>query len=403
MIYIVPVMYKFKEYHGDFTTWQNIGLWSAVLNAGRDTLSPEVTRQIRSMVDTIPDRKEKIKKLYTHLQKSTRYVGVKLGIGGQQPEEAGKVASLGYGDCKGLVNYMAAMLKAAGIPSLYTLVRAGPAAEPVQKDFPRDVFNHIILCVPDDKDTIWLECTNQTIPFGFLGSFTDDRDVLLITREGGILKHTPVYGKEINIQIRNADLTIDSSGQAFVDLKTSYRGLQYESVDDMLILPPEKQKERLLLRYTFPGIRILSFNCSVEGDRIPVAKESIRMSIRDFASISGNRVFVPFDRFIDPPGILKKDDDRVFDLVLHKTYCDIDTLRINLPVGYHIESIPASCMIKTSFGTLFSEVKEIDRQILVVRRFEREKGHFPASAYNNFVEFLRQVSKQDNKKLVISH
>ena len=90
------------------------------------------------------------------------------------------------------------LLKVADINSYYTLVLAGETRQ-LNHDFVANHFNHAILCVPMIKDTIWLDCTSQTLPFNFLGDFTDDRPALLITPEGGKLVRTPAFIKNENV------------------------------------------------------------------------------------------------------------------------------------------------------------------------------------------------------------
>lgn len=114
---------------------------------------------------------------------------------------------------------MYSLLKEVCIQSHYTLVRAGEGESYMLKDFPYNPFNHIILCVPFQKDTMWLECTNQTIPAGYLGDFTDDRYVLLIREEGGKLVKTPRYTREQNLQVRYSTGKIDPTGLLTVQFK----------------------------------------------------------------------------------------------------------------------------------------------------------------------------------------
>ena len=121
-----------------------------------------------------------------------------MGIGGWQPFEASLVDQYGYGDCKALSNYTKSLLESLNIEARYTLVKAGEDEPNIISDFPSRQFNHVILCVPNQGDTLWLECTSQTNPFGYTGTFTSDRDVLVVTDGGGKIVHTPVYSQKDN-------------------------------------------------------------------------------------------------------------------------------------------------------------------------------------------------------------
>ena len=64
------------------------------------------------------------------------------------------------------------MLKAVGINSYYTLIRAGEDETDIQVDFPSNQFNHVVLCVPHgQRHLLWLECTSQTVSLGLFGQF----------------------------------------------------------------------------------------------------------------------------------------------------------------------------------------------------------------------------------------
>jgi hypothetical protein len=95
------------------------------------------------------------------------------------------VDKLGYGDCKALTYYTKSLMDVVEIPSFYTIVNAGISKKNIEKEVVSVQGNHAFLCLPQEKDTIWLECTSQKVPFGFKNSFTDDRDVLAITPIGG--------------------------------------------------------------------------------------------------------------------------------------------------------------------------------------------------------------------------
>jgi hypothetical protein len=237
-----------------------MGEWINQLNAGRDALSVNTINKIKDLVKDEQDDLGKARKIYEYLQNNTRYVSIQLGIGGLQPFEASKVEKNGYGDCKALTNYTKSMLKAVGIESYYTLVNAGQNASAIVTDFPSLQFNHAFLCLPINQDTVWLECTDQQIPFGYLGYFTNDRHVLVINEKGGNLVKTPATTPFQNVQSSKITVNLHSNGNATADIFTTYKGEQYNNTFSQLRRTPEEQKKWLYKRIDIPSYEIGDFN-----------------------------------------------------------------------------------------------------------------------------------------------
>jgi hypothetical protein len=233
IVVIAPAKFQIGSYRGTMTSWKEFGKWCYGLWNEKDRLPESAVQEIKKIVKPEDDTVTKIKKLYQYMQSRTRYVSVQLGIGGWQPFDAAYVHNKGYGDCKALVNYLAALLKSAGIASYPVLIHSGSNSFPMLLDFPNNQFNHVILSVPLPADTIWLECTSQTMPFHTLGSFTYNRDALMLTPDGGVVVHTPSSTADDNEQIRKADIQLNFDVST-ADIKTRYTGMQRDYVRDEL-------------------------------------------------------------------------------------------------------------------------------------------------------------------------
>lgn len=402
MVYLAPAKFALEKYEGDMSTWQGFGKFIYALNEGRDKLPDAIKQKVHELADKISDPKEKISILYRYMQENTRYISIQLGIGGFQPFDAAYVAAKKYGDCKALSNYMYSLLKEAGIPACYTLVKAGRGATYLREDFPSNQFNHAILCVPLQKDTVWLECTSQTLPAGYLSSFTADRPVLLISENGGKLVRTPAYNISQNTQVRNVVASVNAEGLLNADIKTAYRAVQQDDLHHLIHdLSKEKQLEYLKEEIELPHYDVVKFDYKEHPSALPSIEENLELTALNYASITGKRLFVTPNVISRSGTKLKKDETRKYPVSFSYAYRDIDTAAIKVPAGYQPEAVPAPVNLDTKFGKYSSSVEVKGDQILYYRSMEKFSGEFPASDYNDLVKFYEQVYKSDRNRIVL--
>jgi hypothetical protein len=403
-VYIMPSELIYNQYKGSSDNWKLFGSWIFGLFKDRDELNDVVKLKINSILHAQPDTLERIKAIYEFMQQNTRYVAIKLGIGGYQPVDAKSVCNTGYGECKALSNFMYALLKYAGIKSYPALVSSGTYIEPVFKDFPNfNQFDHVILCVPFHNDTIWLECTSQKMPFGFIGDFTDDRDVLLITEDGGCFAHTKKYSSNDNLKINQGKISIDTNGNASCDLKITYSGLHYNYIFELVCAGPEDQEKWLLANSTLPSLQIIDFNVTHIKNILPQAILNESLISRNYATFSGNYMILPLNKinFLDP--ITKMVKARKSDFIIHRSFCEYDTVVFKVPPNFIVESVQPSQELISPFGSYKYSVTVVGNEISYKRSFSLNQGRYNSNEYNKFYEFMLSISNADNLKVVLKN
>ena len=397
-----PTEFEIERYKGTMTSWQDFGKFVYSLKKGRDELPDNIKQVVHQLTDKLSSDREKVNALYDYLQKNTRYISIQLGIGGWQPFEAKYVAAKSYGDCKALTNYMYSLLREAGIYSIYTLVKSGRRTAPVIADFPSQQFNHVILCVPNKKDTIWLECTSQTSPPGYLGMFTGDRNVLLVTEDGGVLVRTPKYAASDNSEIRRIKASLDEEATLTVNCESVYGGIQQEPYHDMIhSLSREKLKEFLHEQLDLATYDIKSFDYKEKLTAMPEVVEKLEIEARNYATISGKRLFIIPNIMTRSSRKLLPDSTRKYELDMRLAYHDIDTVEITLPPGYTAESMPKDITVSNQFGTYKASVRLIGSTLFYTRSMEHNNGRFPAKDYDQLVSFYDAIYKADRARVVL--
>jgi len=396
-----PKSFKLGESSGSLASWNGFGKWYDELSEGRDELSEADKAEVLNITKGISSDYEKARLIYNRLQEKTRYVSVQLGIGGYQTMPAKKVEDVGWGDCKALTNYTKAMLKAVNIDSYPALVRSGSNAASIMEDFSSNQFNHVILCVPMATDTVWLECTSRAMPFNFLGDFTDDRKVLLITKGGGKLVSTPSYSYTDSQQKRVIEVWIDKNNLGKASVTTEYTGLQFDNVLGYVDKSKDKLKKAWYRKIDIPNYTIEDISFTYKNDDTK-ATQKLELSLRDYTTKSGERYFLKpnlMNRYSSYP---KKDETRTEEVVTGYAYSDVDSIVYHLPDGYYFEFLPKDISFSSDFGKYEASFKANEKGFTYIRKIERYKGTYPKESYNDLVNFLKKVKKSDNVKVVLN-
>lgn len=400
-IFFSPLDFEMDGYSGTLLSWKDFGSWIYQLNKGRDVLPPQTKLEIKNIINDITDQYEQIDRLYKFMQEKTRYVSVQVGIGSWQPFEAAYVDKYSYGDCKALTNYMHAILKEAEIESYYAIVYAGSNNQALRKEFPSNQFNHAILCVPVEHDTIWLECTSQKMSMGYLGSFTDDRDVLIITENGGILGHTTVYSKKENLQQLNAEVVLDEQGNAHAFYYSQNRGIHFDAMVP-LILSNETERQDAIYEYLdIPSFTIISYSMDEKKGRLPAINLGLEVKATNYCTKAGTRLLMPLNQANKFHVQLNRNGVRRSDILINRSYQEVDSVVYTLPKKYIVKNIPNQVEIKSDFGKYSTKVSLDGSTILYVRRLEMNKGNYAKTSYEDFKDFVSSIEKEDNKKLVL--
>jgi hypothetical protein len=403
VLFVGASEFEYEGFKGDLSSWESMGKWIALLNSGKDVLTPQLKSKVNEIVSALETTEEKTKAIYEYMQKNTRYVSIQLGIGGFMPFEALTVEKYGYGDCKALSNFMGAMLKEAGIKSNYALIYGGESKRKVYEEFPKSYFNHAILAVPTEKDTIWLECTSQTNPFGYLGNFTSDRHALLITEDGGKLVRTPKYGKENNKLFQKAEFEVDETGKAKGSLHFENSGLQAENGNLLTVagLSGTEKKNWLLTNLPLSTFDVVDFTFTPERSSMPTVKVDAEIVVKSMASKSGTRIFLQPNQLNVYSMKISSKPERKASFERKMGFIDEDLITYKLPIGFNPESVPANVVLESDFGKYSSEYQFEEGSLVYKRKLEMNDGIYPAGQFPAFVDFVTNIEKADKTKVVL--
>lgn len=386
---------------GALNNWTDFGTWYyANLVEPVSASTPAIKAEVAAL-KLEGSTEEKVKKLYQYMQSKTRYIFVGLGIGGWLPMLPDEVQKKGYGDCKGLTNYMKTLLNEAGIPSNYCVINSGSSDISFDPDFPSMGGNHAILMVPTEKGNIWLENTSQQIAYNHLSYSTTDRNVLAVTKKGIELINTPSYSAEQNGEKQVVKVNLTEDNGITGEIQFAYTGSQYDNNLIYNYLSPKERIDALKKSFDVLNFEKVEMKDLVNDKDNAVIRFNVDFKANNYSKTAGtNLLFRAVPIFSN--NFYKSDENRELPFEIGQSFQDEYEIDYAIPKNYKIDEVPENITINSEFGTYKLTLVKNGESLKVTRFIKINKGIFPKEKYNDYVSFRKKILNMDNSKILLT-
>ncbi len=143
----------------EFQTIRDLRNWAHEQYDIDHPISPELGERIAG-IRALEPLMDRVDSAVRFVQQEIRYLGLEDGIGAYRPQAPSNVLQQRYGDCKDKSLLLATILRGAGIEAYPALVNTAMGRS-LERWLPRpSLFDHCILMVPLQGDTLWVDPTS---------------------------------------------------------------------------------------------------------------------------------------------------------------------------------------------------------------------------------------------------
>jgi hypothetical protein len=239
----------------DLYTW-----YSSLLGHVDATLPEDVIHAIDSISAKNPTELGKAKALFNWVRSRIKYIAVEDGLGGFIPDNPSSVATKRFGDCKGMSCLLANMMRYAGLNARECWIGTRDIPYSYEEVYTPFVDNHMITAFNYQGTWLFLDATDEFVPFGYPSSFIQGKEALIGLPEG---KYTLQRVPEV--AAKNNAVTITDTLQINAD------ALEGKATSTMSGYAASRFKR--LYRQTEKKDRFLNYYLASGNDKYSITKE----------------------------------------------------------------------------------------------------------------------------------
>ncbi|MEO7960282.1 MAG: hypothetical protein ABIR19_01975, partial [Ginsengibacter sp.] len=250
--------------------------------------------------------------------------------------------------------------------------------------------------------TTWLECTSNTNEFGILGSFTENRNALLITPEGGVLVSTPKSSATENLFSVFTTITLREDASGISETTFATTGEYKQDLINYVFNQKKDNQTKFLINYM--GF-LQPDDYEVTGNKKEdVAEMSFKMyldKVPDFTA--GTKMFL-HPRIYKMYNLKLPDNaNRSRPYYFECPYIKTDTTVYKLPDDYMVENLPQprnNSFEYGSFRTSYS-FNEVENIVTSIATLSLNQNVIPAEKYAATRKFFSSVINEYTEKIII--
>jgi Tfp pilus assembly protein PilF len=373
-----------------FQSWEEVGRWYWSLQKERVEPTAAIRAKAAELTKGLSYDNARIRALYYFVSTHYRYIGIAFGIGRYQPHAADDVLGNNYGDCKDKHTLLASLLEAAGITIYPALINS---SHTLDEDVPSPAqFDHLIGYLPQGKEALWLDTTEEVAPEGLLVQKLRDKQALVMAGEKSIrLVRTPSEPPTPGQEKFEVDGKLDEKGNFEAKINYTARGGDNEVIMRTLFRQVPEPRWKELVQQISYRLNFAGTVDEVKGSAPEAMDEAFHFSYsynrKDYPDWSNRQFTVPGLPFYMPP---LRDDAR-YPVWLGAAGEMESDVRVQLPKEYQAEA-PSDVDLKYDFAEYHATYAE-EKGALVAKRVLQIKMHeVPVAEFADYRNFLKSLN-----------
>jgi transglutaminase-like putative cysteine protease len=394
--------------------WSDIAQWYAGLAKDRYALTPQIEQALAKTVAGSKTLDDSIRAVHRWVAQDFRYVSLSLGIAGFQPHPPSEVFANNYGDCKDKATFFVALMKRMGVTAYPVLLSSGGG---VLRTLPSGhQFDHMIAAVDRNGRRTYVDLTADIVPFGALPPQEQGEFGLVVHPDGKSEEITfPSDPSAANRTEMHLVGSLTPDGLFAGKWTRMASGAQQYSMRASMsksTKPDSTERARTTLAIAnaiFDGSSGDSLQLFDGRDLTAEPKISVLIRHGKAASDAGGTeiLTIPLTSFAVANYIaaLEARGARKSPIASEKVWgprTDIQELRLTLPAGWKAK-LPPNDSTTSVFGTYVASYSQTGQELHIQRRLTGTDGVQPVTKYGELLDWMKQMSRDDAKYVILEH
>lgn len=350
-----------------FDSWAQVGQWKKRLRADCWECTPAVREVVRQVTQGLHSPADKARALTHWMRRNIRYVST-----GEKhdytPHPPALVLANRFGDCKDTSQFLAVMLREAGIRVELATLGAQDDGQ-VLESVPSPWGTHAILLVTLDGKEHWIDTTASLAGWDFLPRDDRDRLCYLVDDKGTIrLARTPPLSADGNRVEQTTEVWIGADGSSRGERVAVSRGSAALAQRDTFLEAPAGERRRQVTAELQDAnsrtrlVRLRVNEAELRDYEKPVTVRTVFEIANHFPGTSEREGSVTDSKVWNKLLGYNLDYERTAALNLSQPFESRHRYRIHLPPAYHLDSVPRDVAVRTPWAEFTRTVKTPDDQ-----------------------------------------
>jgi transglutaminase-like putative cysteine protease len=317
-------------------------VYGFIKNVNR-TEDKDIKEKVTELTKDSKTDADKAAVIYKWVQNNIRYIAFEDSLGGFIPREAGLVYRRRFGDCKDMASLLRGMCRAAGMDARYVWIGTRIIPYSLKATPIPGLFNHMICAVKIDGKWVFLDGTDNILPYGAIPNAIQGKDALI----SGDADHyetmkIPIIKGDVSMILDSSRVQV-SDGTMKGNVSIQLSGFNAWGIKAILKYKNEKEKEETFNAITKRGsnkYHQVSFDYKVFDDPAKEVVINAGFELPDYVRKAGKDYYINLNLLRRTVGDNSDLTDRTAPIERDFKEVEKQIVVLEIPHGYKVSHLP---------------------------------------------------------------